>query len=114
MEEDILLLNSIERYLEGQMLPDEKSFFEELRQNRPEIDQMVVEHKLFLHQMDDYAAKKSFKETVHNIHTKLAETGDVRSSDHPYGFTGRVIELWHRYKKVTAIAASIAGITAIF
>ena len=50
--EDILLLNSIERYLEGQMLPDERSFFEELRRNRPEIDQMVVEHKLFLHQMD--------------------------------------------------------------
>ena len=59
--EDILLLNSIERYLEGQMLPDERSFFEELRRNQPEIDQMVVEHKLFLHQMDAYADKRNFK-----------------------------------------------------
>jgi S1-C subfamily serine protease len=112
--EDILLLNSIERYLEGQMLPDERSFFEELRRNRPEIDQMVVEHKLFLHQMDAYADKRNFKEQLHNIHTTLAETGDVKSSDQPYGFTGKVIELWHRYKRVTAIAASIACITAIF
>src|SRR6185436_9107510 len=112
--EDILLLKSIERYLGGQMLPDERSFFEELRRNQPEIDQMVVEHKLFLHQMDAYADKRNFKEQLHNIHTTLAETGDVKSSDQPYGFTGKVIELWHRYKRVTAIAASIACITAIF
>src|ERR1041384_7060747 len=104
--EDILLLNSIERYLDGQMLPDEKAFFEELRSSRPEIDQMVVEHKLFLHQMNDYADKKNIKDELHNIHTKLAETGEIKSSDQPYGVTGKVVELWHRYKRVTAIAAS--------
>ena len=112
--EDILLLNSIERYIEGQMLPDEKSFFEELRRNKPEIDQLVVEHKLFLHQMDEYADTKNFRDNLHSIHTKLAQTGDVKSSDNPYTFTGRVVELWHRYKRVTAIAASIACITAVF
>src|ERR1041385_3087914 len=98
--EDILLLNSIERYLEGQMLPDERSFFEELRRNQPEIDQMVVEHKLFLHQIDEYADIKDFKDRIHEVHLKLSGTGEIKSSDHPYGFTGKVVELWHRYKKV--------------
>ena len=58
--EDILLLNTIERYLEGRMLADEKNFFEELRANNPAIDQMVVEHKLFLHHMDEYADVEEF------------------------------------------------------
>jgi len=112
--EDILLLNSIERYLEGRMLEDEKSFFEELRMKHPEIDQMVVEHKLFLHHMDEYVDIKNFEESLHNIHTKLSATGEIRNTEEPYGFTGKVVELWNRYKKVTAIAASIAGITALF
>ena len=67
--EDILLLNSIERYLEGRMLEEEKKFFEELRQNNPTIDQMVVEHKLFLHQMDEYADVKNFRDSIHTIHS---------------------------------------------
>ena len=112
--EDILLLNSIERYLEGRMLSDEKKFFEEMRANHPEIDQMVVEHKLFLHQMDEYADLKNFKDSLHTVHSKLSITGEIRNSEEPEGITGKVVQLWHRYRKVTAIAASIAGITALF
>ncbi|MFT4154763.1 S1C family serine protease [Parafilimonas sp.] len=112
--EDILLLNSIERYLEGRMLPDEKKFFEELRAGNPAIDQMVVEHKLFLHQMDEYAGVKHFKDSLHTIHSKLSLTGEIRNREEPEGVKGKVVQLWHRYKKVTAIAASIACITALF
>lgn len=112
--EDILLLNSIERYLEGRMLPDEKKFFEEMRLSHPEIDQMVVEHKLFLSHMSDFADVNNFKASLHTIHSKLTVTGEIRNSEAPDGVGGKVIQLWHRYKKVTAIAASIAGITALF
>jgi hypothetical protein len=42
--DDILLIQSIERYLAGEMQPAEKAYFEELRQNTPEIDQMVVRY----------------------------------------------------------------------
>jgi S1-C subfamily serine protease len=112
--EDILLLNSIERYLEGRMLEEEKKFFEELRQNNPTIDQMVVEHKLFLQQMNEYADVKNFRDSIHTIHSKLSATGEIRNSEEPEGFTGKVVQLWHRYKRVTAIAASIACITALF
>jgi S1-C subfamily serine protease len=112
--EDILLLNTIERYLEGRMLAEEKSFFEELRTNNPAIDQMVVEHKLFLQQMDEYADVKNFKESLHQIHSKLTATGEIRATEEPASFGGKVVQLWNRYKKTTAIAASIAGITALF
>jgi serine protease Do len=112
--EDILLLNSIERYLEGRMLEEEKNFFEALRQNNPAIDQMVVEHKLFLHHMNEYADVKNFRDSIHTIHSKLSATGEVRNSEEPEGFTGKVVQLWHRYRKVTAIAAAIACITALF
>ena len=111
--EDALLLNSIERYLEGKMLPDEKAFFNELRRSTPEIDQMVVEHILFLQQINAYRDKSKFRETLHNIHNKLAETGEIRDTDQPQTFGGKVVQLWNRYRKVTTIAASIAGVTAL-
>lgn len=112
--EDILLLNSIERYLEGKMLPDEKAFFEELRRTQPQVDQMVVEHKFFLHQLEDFGDRNNFKNLLEETHEKLASTGDIRSTDEPAGFGGKVVLLWNRYKRVAAIAASIAGITALF
>ena len=112
--EDILLLNSIERYLDGRMLADEKRFFEELRTSNPAIDQMVVEHKIFLQQMDEFAAIQNFKDSLHTIHSKLSSTNEIRSTEEPYGFGGKVVNLWNRYRKTTAIAASIAGITALF
>lgn len=112
--EDILLLNSVERYLEGQMLPDEKAFFEELRRNNPEIDEMVVEHKLFLQQMQNYADVRNLKQTLHDVHLQLAENSEIRNTDVPATAGGKVIELFRRYKRTIAIAASIAGITALF
>lgn len=112
--EDVLLLNSIERYLEGKMLPDEKAFFEELRRTQPQIDQMVVEHKFFLHQLQDFDDRNNFKNVLEDTHAKLAGTGEIKSSDEPSGFSGKVVQLWSRYKRVAAIAASIAGITALF
>ena len=111
--EDILLLNTIERYLEGKMLPDEKAFFEELRRNTPDIDQMVVEHKLFLHQMDNYAGIRNLKHSLHEVHTALSESGVISDDEKDATFKVKVVQFWNRYKKVTAIAASIAGITAL-
>jgi len=47
--DDILLLEAIERYLSGDMDATERNYFESLRKSTPEIDQMVVEHSMFLH-----------------------------------------------------------------
>lgn len=112
--DDILLLDSIERYLEGRMQPDEKTFFETLRKSNPEVDQMVVEHKLFLHQMENYAGVLNLKHTMHDVRQQLADNHEIRSTDVPQTTGGKVIELFRRYKRTIAIAASIAGITALF
>ncbi len=112
--EDILLLNSIERYLEGKMLADEKAFFEELRKTQPQIDQLVVEHKFFLHQMAEFGERNDFKNSLENIHERLSATGEIKNGSQSFGFTAKVIQLWSRSKRVAAIAATIAGITALF
>ncbi|HWB27836.1 MAG TPA: serine protease [Chitinophagaceae bacterium] len=110
--EDIVLLDVIERYLTGQMSPEEKTWFKELREKTPEIDQMVVEHKLFLHQLDEYAVHSALKHTITSAHENLLQKGDIYEGGEKTT-KGRVIQLFHKYKKITAIAAGIAGVTAL-
>ncbi|MBC7948099.1 MAG: trypsin-like peptidase domain-containing protein [Chitinophagaceae bacterium] len=108
---EIMILDSAERYIRGEMNPEERLYFENLRKMNPAIDQLVVEHTLFLQQLNEYGESQQFKSNLHNIHTELSEQGKI-SSDKLKG-KARVVYLWNRYKRVTAIAASIAGITAI-
>jgi len=110
--EDLLLLEAIERYLAGTMLPAEKEYFEQLRKNTPEIDQMVVEHKLFLQQMDQFSERRNLRNALHEAHSDLVSKGDIYEGGE-ISAKGRVIQLWNKYRRVTAIAASIAGITAL-
>ena len=50
--EEIKLIEAVERYIRGEMKPDERVYFEQLRKTNPEVDQMVVEHTLFIHQYE--------------------------------------------------------------
>ena len=110
--EDIVLLDTIERYLSGQMSPEEKTWFKQLRDKTPEIDQMVVEHKLFLHQLDEFAAHTNLKHSIAAAHNNLLQKGDINEGGEKTT-GGRIVQMFHKYKKVTGIAASIAGITAL-
>src|SRR5687768_7994798 len=109
--DDIKILEAVERYIEGQMSPDERVYFESLRKTHPEIDQLVVEHTFFMQQLNRFDATKKLKSSLNDIHVDLAEKGLIKSPK----LKGRakVVYLFNRYKKTTAIAASIAGITAI-
>jgi serine protease Do len=110
--DDILLLEAIERYLSGDMNTAEHAYFESLRKNTPEIDQMVVEHSMFLHQMDIYAVQRNLKSSLQTAHDKLLERGQINEGG-AFTARGRVVQLWNRYKKVTAIAASVGGVIAL-
>jgi serine protease Do len=103
-----LILESIERYIRGEMLPEERKFFEELRKSNPGIDQMVVEHTVFLHLIEKYGDRKNVKSTLQDVHNELFETGRIKQTKET-----RVVRLWLKYRKVVAVAASIAGITAL-
>jgi S1-C subfamily serine protease len=110
--DDIQLLEAIERYLGGDMGPEERTYFETLRKNTPEIDQMVVEHSMFLHQMDIYSVHRNLRQSLQNTHAKLLERGDVNEGGE-LTTKGKVIQLYNKYKKVTAIAASVGGVIAL-
>ncbi len=109
---EIQLLETIEKYLEGKMTESEIAWFDDLRSKTPEIDQLVVEHKLFDSKLHQYANQLQFKNELQAIHNRLVEEGEIQDMD-ASSTKAKVIRLWNKYKRVTAIAASIASITAL-
>ena len=109
--EEIVLLDAAERYLNGEMTAQEKSYFEDLRRNNAEVDQMVVEHQLFLNQFDQYGSQKSFRALLNETHNQLVEDGSI--SQAPVATGGKVIRFWNKNKRTIAVAASIACVTAL-
>lgn len=109
--DDIKILDAVERYIRGEMNPDERLHFENLRKSNAEIDQLVVEHTLFLQQMNRFGEWKKFKSSLHDTHIHLAEQGKINSAK--LKGKAKVVYLWKRYKRVAAIAAVIAGVTTL-
>jgi S1-C subfamily serine protease len=109
--EDLKILEAIERYINGQMSADERMYFEQLRKTNPEIDQAVVEHTFFLQQINRFDSRRKFKGLLNDVHIDLAEKGAIKSPR--LQGKAKVVYLFNRYKRVAAIAASIAGITAL-
>ncbi|HXB92202.1 MAG TPA: serine protease [Puia sp.] len=106
--QDTTLLDAVERYLRGEMTPEEKALFEHVRTTNPEVDQMVVEHSLFLDHMNQYGEIRRIKTQLHDVHLKLAEKGEIEQPRNAV-----VVTLWKKYKKTVFVAACIAGITAL-
>jgi S1-C subfamily serine protease len=110
--DDIQLLETIERYLLGEMSPTEAAQFESMRKTMPEIDQMVVEHSMFINEMANFANRKNFSKISEITFNTLFDAGAWTPVDEQ-STTYKVIQLWHRYKKVTAIAATVGGLIAL-
>lgn len=112
MMDEILLLEAVERYLKGEMTPQEKAFFEDLRKNNPEMDQLVVEHSFLYNELDRHSGIKAFKHSLYEVENKLAEEGLISKPQ----LTGKakVVYLWKKYKRNIAVAASIAGLVSLF
>lgn len=109
--DDQILVEAVEKYIRGEMNPEEQLHFENLRKTNPEVDQLVVEHTLFLEQLNNFGERRNFKTSLQQIHTELASKGEI-NTDLPKG-KAKVVYLWKRYKRITAIAASIAGLTTL-
>jgi serine protease Do len=109
MMEDIQLSDTVERFLQGQMDAEELSRFEQLRKSNPEVDQFVVEHSLFLTQLNEFGDKKQFRSSLQDIHNNLLDTGAIKNAVPK----AKVVDLFKKYRRVWAVAASIAGIIAI-
>jgi len=108
--QDTALLDTVERYLRGEMLPEEKLFFEHVRKTNPEIDQLVAEHASFMDQLSQFGETRQLKTQLDEVFTQLVRTGDIEQPRTP----AKVVTLWKKYKRTVFVAASIAGITALF
>lgn len=109
--DELLLIETVERYLKGEMNQQEETFFEEIRKKNPDIDQLVVEHTFLYNQLDKQANIKALRHSLYEIENKLAEEGIITKKQ----LTGKakVVFLWKKYKRSIAVAASIAGIVSI-
>jgi serine protease Do len=108
--QDTALLDAVERYLRGEMLPDEKALFEHIRKTNPEVDQMVVEHASFLNQLTQYGETRQVRTQLNEVYKQLVREGQIEQPP----IKAMVVTLWKKYKRTVFVAASIAGITALF
>jgi serine protease Do len=109
--EDNLLFDAIERYRNGQMDEKEKLFFEELKKNNPEIDQVVAEHSFFLAELERMSEQKELRHNLKGVENKLINEGVISGSN---GKTkAKIIYLWNRYRRTIAVAAAIACIVSL-
>ncbi|WP_121354902.1 S1 family peptidase [Flavisolibacter nicotianae] len=109
--EDVKLVEAVERYLSGEMPAEEQAYFESLRKSNPEVDQLVVEHSFFLQQLNRFEDLRQLKSKLNETHLHLVEDGTIHAPKLKGG--AKLVYLFHRYKRTAAIAASIAGITAM-
>jgi S1-C subfamily serine protease len=107
--EEIQMLDAVERYLREEMEPGERSRFEQLRKANPELDQLVVEHSIFLNQLSEFGERKNFRSTLHETHNHLLENGGIKEA----APRAKVADMMKKYRRMLAVAASIAGIIAI-
>ena len=109
--DELLLIETVEKYLKGELTPQEMHFFEELRKTNPSIDQFVVEQSVLFHELDKHASARNYKHALHEVETKLTDEGLISRSQ--LKGKAKLAYLWKRYKRNIAVAASIAGIVSI-
>ncbi|HEX7757062.1 MAG TPA: serine protease [Niabella sp.] len=109
--DNILLTETVERYISGDMTPDERLQFENLRKADSEVDQMVVTHTMFMQKMNSYNEWQKFQAALNEIHDDLATQGKIDSP--ALKGKAKLVYLFNKYKRVGSIAASIAGLTAL-
>ncbi len=106
-----LLLDAIERYKNGEMTPEEQTFFEEMRKNNPDIDQVAVEHTFFLNELEKLGKRKSYKHTLNEVENTLVNEGFIAKKQSKG--TAKIAYLWNRYRRTVAVAACIAALVSI-
>lgn len=109
--DDILLLDAVERYRRGEMSQQEKTFFEELRKNNQDIDQVAVEHTFFLNELEKASDRKNFNYALEQVESKLENEGII--SKRELKGKSRIVYLWNRYRKTITVAACIAGVVSL-
>jgi S1-C subfamily serine protease len=108
---DLLLIQEIERYLEGEMSVSEKDAFETLRQSDPAIDRQVQEQQLMLQQLRANGQRRQLLDRMEAIHATMEKTPAIPV---PEKISTPVINLRSRRTWLNlAAAACIALVTSL-
>jgi len=112
MMDEILLLDLVERYLEGNLDESQRVQFDAMRRQNPDIDNLVVEHQMFLNDLAQYGERRQFKHSLSETHNKLVEQNEIIEEAEVKSIAP-IRQFWLRNKRTIAVAASIAGVTAL-
>ncbi|SFB78838.1 Trypsin-like peptidase domain-containing protein [Parapedobacter composti] len=99
-----------DRYLNGEMDSTERVAFEQYCHEHPEVAEQLAQHRLFLRQLKEQAARAAFRETLTKVaadyHAPVATNTDADREP-------VVLTLWNRFKVNALVAASVA-VVAVF
>jgi serine protease Do len=104
--DEVLIIDATERMLNGEMSESEKKYFEEVRKQNSEIDQLVCEYILFFENLREHRQNASFRTELRSINNKF-ESGFIENKE------GKLARMWRKQRKVVAVAASIAGLVSL-
>jgi serine protease Do len=98
------LLETIERYLNGEMKADERKKFELLRKEDAELDSKVVEHKFFTNLLKQYGERVELESRLDAIHDEIdVHTLKESLMVHPVW----IVQMWRNHHSKISVAASI-------
>jgi serine protease Do len=102
---DNQLLDVIERYLNGEMSEEERARFEILRNENPDVNNLVVEHKHFTGLIKQYGERLELEKRLDAIHDEIdVYTLKEELMIHP----SWIVQLWRTHHSKISVAASIA------
>jgi serine protease Do len=99
------LLEEIERYLNGEMSPEERFQFEALCKQDTAIGNKLAEHRLFAKTMKQYSDRLALESRLAAIHEEIdVHTLAEELMIHP----SWIVQLWRNHHSKISVAASIA------
>src|ERR1700744_4385763 len=101
---DDQLLETIERYLNGEMKPAERKEFELLCKENSEVDKKVTEHRLFVNLLKQYGQRVELENRLNAIHEEIdVHTLKENLMTHPLW----IVQLWRNHHSKISVAASV-------
>ncbi len=94
--EEMVMLEKVEKYLNGLLSNEEKEEIELLLKSDANFERQFNDTVLFLKNINDYADVVRFKKSLNRYIPKKENN------------LGKVLDLWHAHKKTMAVAASVA------
>jgi S1-C subfamily serine protease len=99
------LTESIERYLNGEMDGEERTRFDALRKENPEVEEKIIEHKHFAGLLKQYRERIALENKLNTIHNEIdVHTLVEQMTVHP----AWIVQLWRNHHSKISVAASVA------